>query len=217
MRLSCRIAMYIKSGWKKLRPLAVKSMGYDDTTVPAHLVGLVNDLQHKRIENPPAPWKKVETYAIGGLEAIGYAPDSDLLLVVSSQGRGVFDCIKGEKIARDREAYPYDYIDETRLLATGIGPLAGQQIRIAGMYGGGLPTATNDGWGLFVLHLPWPHHHIYLTTPFKGIYSGAENAVKVGSESGYCACGFSETGLSFVIACSSDITIFTRGVGEIAA
>jgi hypothetical protein len=183
-------------------------------TVPAHLVGLVTELHRKPIESPPAPWRKAPGFAIGALTAVGYAPDSDLLLVVSSQGRGVFDCIRGEKIARDYENSS-DFIDETKLLALGIGPLDGQWIRVSGLHGGGLPNSTKDGWGLEALPLPWPNYHIFLTSPWKSIYDGPENIVKV-ETNGACelrAYGFSETGRSFVVALSCEITIFARDAG----
>ncbi|ACU59260.1 hypothetical protein [Chitinophaga pinensis] len=45
-------------------------------------------------------WIHKNTFAIGGLENVGYAPMQDQLLVLSTQGEGIFDCIKGEKIAR---------------------------------------------------------------------------------------------------------------------
>lgn len=93
-----------------------------ESAIPAHLVDLVDELRRKHVESPPVPWKKVASFGIGGLTEVGYAPDSDLLLVVSSQGRGVFNCISGEKIARDCED-SLDFIDETKLVALGIGPL----------------------------------------------------------------------------------------------
>jgi hypothetical protein len=45
-------------------------------------------------------WTHKNTFAIGGLENVGYAPNQDLLIVLFSQGQGIFDCNKGEKIAR---------------------------------------------------------------------------------------------------------------------
>src|SRR5262245_9637675 len=146
------------------------------TAIPAHLVELVAELR-KPISQPPAPWKKATGFAIGGLTEIGYAPGSDLLLVVSGQGRGVFDCISGERIARDYDDSP-DFIDETKLLASGIGPLSGQWIRVGGLHGGGLPNSTKDGWGLNALPLPWPHYHVFLTASWKTVYDGAEHAAK---------------------------------------
>jgi hypothetical protein len=186
----------------------------DRTDIPVHLVGLVADLRRKPIEPPPAPWKKVTGFAIGGLTEVGYAPDSDLLLVVSGQGRGVFNCVTGEKIARDSDD-SLDFIDATKLVASGIGPLEGQRIRMGGLHGGGLPNSTADGWGLEALPLPWPHYHVFLTAPWKTVYDDAEHAVKVETDEA-CelrAYGFSETGRSFVVALSCEIAIFARDAG----
>jgi hypothetical protein len=60
-------------------------------------------------------------------------------------GRGVFDCNSGERVARDKDG-DWDDLDETRLMSIGIGPLSEIRIRLAGLHGGGLPTTTDDGW-----------------------------------------------------------------------
>jgi len=182
------------------------------SSIPAHLIGLVTELRSKPVESPPAPWKQVAVFAIGGLTEVGYAPDSDFLLVISHSGRGVFDCTNGEKLARDVNDSP-NFINQFKLEALGIGPLEGQWIRVGGLHGGGLPNSTDDGWGLIALPLPWPKYYVFLTSSWKSIYRGTEHAVKVATDE-VCelrAYGFSETGRSFVIATSCDITLFTRG------
>jgi hypothetical protein len=95
----------------------------------------------------PAPWRVHPVYSVGGLFGVGYAPDSDLLLVLSSQGRGVFDCATGEKLARNYDE-AHDFFDAIRLTAAAFGPLAGQLVRIGGLFGGGLLLTTADGWCL---------------------------------------------------------------------
>jgi len=56
-----------------------------------------------KIPSQPCPpgWRKTGTFAVGGLTEIGFSQRSELLLVVSSAGRGVIDCTQGRKIARD--------------------------------------------------------------------------------------------------------------------
>lgn len=77
------------------------------------------------IQEPPPPWRHLDTWAVGGLFQVGYAEGSDLLLVLSSQGRGVFDCIADQRVSRDcQEAH--DNFDPIRLLANGLGPLDGR-------------------------------------------------------------------------------------------
>jgi hypothetical protein len=176
-----------------------------------HLVNLRAQLQALPIQPPPAPWTHKATFGIGGLIGVGYAEDSDLLLVHSSQGRGVFDCLVGTKIARDYDD-ENDTFDDIHLIAEGIGPLEGQPIRMAGLYGGGLANGTADGWHLFDMTLDWPVQSVFLELPFKSIYDSVENCVKL-DDDGACelrAYGFSQTGKSFVIALSCDVAIFSR-------
>jgi hypothetical protein len=45
-------------------------------------------------------WAHKNTFAIGGIENSGYAPNQDFLIVVSGQRQGIFNCKTGEKIAR---------------------------------------------------------------------------------------------------------------------
>jgi hypothetical protein len=154
---------------------------------------------------PPAPWRRLPVYGVGGLFQVGYAAGSDLLLVLSSQGRGVFDCLAGEKLARDYNE-SHDFFDPIRLTGTGIGPLEGQAIRMAGLFGGGLPLTTLDGWLLEAQARAWPTHSVFLTAP------GSRESICVGDD-GACelrACGFSETGRSFIIATSCELAMFTR-------
>jgi len=63
---------------------------------------LVERIRRMRRGLPPEPWRHVASHGIGGLTDIGYGEGSDLLLVVSHNGRGVFDCLSGERVARDR-------------------------------------------------------------------------------------------------------------------
>lgn len=157
------------------------------------------------IENPPPRWKHVSTWAIGGLFQVGYAEGLDLLLVLSSQGRGIFDCLTGEKLARDDEE-AHDFLDAVRLTASGFGPLNNRTIRTAGLFGGGLPRTTNDGWFAEKQMWAWPTRSIYLAAPRK-------REPVVVADDGACelrAFGFSETGRSFVVATSCDLTIFAR-------
>ncbi len=151
-----------------------------------------------------ATWTHLNTFAIGGLIQVGFAPQSDYLLVVSHQGRGVFDCISGQKLARDAN----DAFDESELTAEGIGLLEGQKIRTAGLFGGSLPTTTADGWTLFeqseetiqvfLKHDSW--------TDDEAKFVGDDEVCEMRS------FGFSDTGNSFIIATSCDVTIYARAM-----
>lgn len=164
---------------------------------------------------PPAaildPWCRLPSVAVGGLWHVGFAPESDLLLVHSVSGRGVIDCATGEKLARDDEEYE---ITES-LEAEGIGPLRGQRIRMSGIYGGGLLRMAADGWSVELHPLSWPEEELFLCPPGQAMLWQ-----RAGSEPGLLklrplpsvltAYGFSPTGKSLVIASASDIEIFKR-------
>ncbi|MBL9162827.1 MAG: hypothetical protein JNL18_08855 [Planctomycetaceae bacterium] len=63
---------------------------------------------------------------LGGLVAVGFTETAGYLLTVSHSGRGVFDTDSWQRVARDSTlAYPV----EGR--AIGIGPIAGDSIRVA--------------------------------------------------------------------------------------
>ena len=88
-------------------------------------------------------FKHVNTFAIGGLENIGYSNDN--LIVLSSQGRGIFDCLSGTKIYRDDKNWWNDY-DEKVNSIPGFDIEVNNQIKLIGIHGGQqLPCKTVDG------------------------------------------------------------------------
>jgi hypothetical protein len=176
-----------------------------------HLNPLRNKLLSLRIGEVPSPWKLVAKIAIGGLRSLGFDQDSENLLIVSSQGRGVIDCLTGEKIARDDEEF---YEGETKLEAQGIGVLRDRTIRMSGLFGGGLPIITEDGWQLESVTLKWPEQMLILLPPGSHLYGlvtgHPDRMTKIFEDSCIRAYGFSYTGRSLVIATTSDVTIFVR-------
>lgn len=52
------------------------------------------------MSDAPAPRSVIGGSAVGGLTDIGFVPGTDDLLVVSSQGRGLFDTLTSENISR---------------------------------------------------------------------------------------------------------------------
>jgi hypothetical protein len=159
----------------------------------------------------PPPWTHITTIAVGGVRAIGFDRNSELFLVVSSQGRGVIDAVSGEKVARDADEY---YEDAQHLEAEGIGPLASHTIRTAGLSGGGLPLKTADMWSIELVTMDWPVTDVLLFPPGAWLYGSLhkkpDSFTKLVSESELRAAGFSYSGRSLVVATSSDITIFGR-------
>jgi hypothetical protein len=176
-----------------------------------HLNPLRKKLLSLNIGEAPSPWKLAATVAVGGLRSLGFDQESENLLIVSSQGRGVIDCLTGEKIARDDEEF---YEGETKLEAQGIGILRDRTIRMSGLFGGGLPIITEDGWQLESVTLKWPEQMLILLPPGSHLYGlvtgHPDSMTKIFEDSCIRAYGFSYTGRSFVIATTSDVTIFVR-------
>lgn len=80
--------------------------------------------------------------AVGGLRAVGFGPETELLLVRSTSGLGVFDA-RGTRLARDPGAADLDTEHGQR----GIGPLAGATVT---MSDDPRPRSkTADGWALY--------------------------------------------------------------------
>jgi hypothetical protein len=179
-----------------------------------HLDPLRKELRALGVADPPKPWSKVCTVAVGGLRSVGFDRNSELFLVVSSAGRGVIDGRSGSKVARDNAEY---YERELLLEAEGIGPLEGSTLRVAGVLGGGLPTVTADGWSVEVVSLEWPAVEILLLEPLASLYDSLQGKKsrfhKLSSESELRACGFSYSGRTLVVATSSDVTIYGRDGG----
>ena len=82
-----------------------------------HLDAVRKRIRAASVGAPVAPWSQVAVRAVGGLTEVGFADDTDLLLVVSSRGRGVFDCCSGQIVARDQTEPDDGWYDERRLRA----------------------------------------------------------------------------------------------------
>lgn len=169
----------------------------------------------------PEPWQPVldRRTPIGGLLGIGFAvhPDSghDLVMVVSSDGHGLFDAVTGEKIARDRDPDPETSTPDAHpdLACPGLGPIAGVPVRMAGLFGGGLHSTTPDGWTLDIVSPEWPHDRVILSADggsHKGSAGGTWWHIVHSEYSELRAAGFSPSGLTLAVATSSDLTLWTR-------
>lgn len=161
----------------------------------------------------PDPWLPPIWHPVGGLASVGFAPESELLLVTSTAGRGVFDCISGKRVARDDSDDSSAWENPFSLSARGIGPLDGVSIRMAGLHGGGLPTFSPAGWQAETVCLHWPESTLLLVAPGSSLldYRAGHEARfwRVESGSGELrAWGFSASGRTLLLATSADITIF---------
>ncbi|WP_055630569.1 hypothetical protein [Streptomyces hirsutus] len=176
----------------------------------------------------PDPWRSVFEYEygdpVGGLLGIGFAshPESghDLVMVVSHDGHGLFDAVTGEKIARDRDPGPEDSTPDAvaDLTCPGLGPIADSRVRIAGLFGGGLHTTTEDGWTLEVVAPAWPNDRVLLSVdgglPHSGPYGEQWWHIFHSHYSELRAAGFSPSGQTIAVATSSDLSLWTRGTGN---
>jgi hypothetical protein len=160
-------------------------------------------------------WNYKNTFAIGGLFNVGYASGSDLLIVLSSQGQAIFDCCRGEKIARLYNDLDWIGFDETTNSVTGFDCLAGVVINTSGVYGGDhLLKRTGDGWSL-IAGEPSAERSPFGTRSGTKIYLvHADNRERACvAQDGACelrAFGFSNTGASFIVATSCDLIIYSR-------
>ena len=169
-------------------------------------------LRRVPLGQPPAPWRQVVSHAVGGLTEVGFASRSDLLLVVSSQGRGLFDGRSEELAARDPAPPDDGWYDEVRLTALGIGPIGDQLVRLAGLHGGGLSACTDDGWAITRIAPDWPLESIVLDPPGSSVlYEGHDRGcTRIAEGFEMRAYGFSETGLSLVVASSDHVELWCR-------
>jgi hypothetical protein len=175
-----------------------------------HLEPVRKRVREAAIEPAPAPWVQAGTWAVGGLIEVGFGREADLLLVVSWQGRAVFDPATRTRVARDHEQPDDTWYDEFSLLARGIGPLADQRVPLAGLHGGGLAATTRDGWWTESITLAWPDEHLLLGGPHGSIHEAETSFVKIAVESEVRAFGFSASGRTLVVATSSDLQLYTR-------
>ena len=152
----------------------------------------------------PAAWQKRAVVALGGLFQVGFADGQDLLLVHAAQERRIYDTVWAERLAFD-DKEPMDTFDTVRLVADGFALLSEQTVRMAGLFGGGLLRVTQDGFSLEEEAPDWPTRRVVLTSP--------DRSRTLVADDGACelrAFGFSQTGLSFVIATSCELLMFGR-------
>lgn len=166
--------------------------------------------QTKEIDEPNS-WRKTG-FAIGGLSEIGFSKQNpNLLLVVSSQGRGVIDCQKSELIERDYDTN-WDWINPYELTAQGIGVLSDEKVMVSGLHGGGLPLMNVNGDHLLCMATEWPIIDIIFEPNLKSIYkqNEAKECFRIFHDYELRTYGFSYDGNTFVIATSSEINIYRK-------
>ncbi len=161
---------------------------------------------------PPPPWRKVADITVGGLTEVGFGDGTDLLLVVTHSGRGVFDGLTGERLARDYDDPDPEWYDPDRLTARGVGPLAGALVRLAGLHGGGLPRVTPDGWKVELAYPDWPRGMVVMEPLGRSVYderraADCRKVADIDLPRGY---GFSPTGRVLVVAQGHGFLLLAR-------
>ncbi|AWH72677.1 hypothetical protein DCS32_00360 [Dokdonia sp. Dokd-P16] len=159
----------------------------------------------------PTGWKK-ETFAVGGLSEVGFSKEfPELLLVVSSQGRGIIDCSKFELIDRDNND-DFDWFNSYELWSIGIGKLANEKISVGGLCGGGLPLLNQFGDGIQYMATEWPIIDLIFEPNFKSIYKedDGKDCFRIFHDYEIRAYGFSYNGEYFITATSSEINVYRK-------
>ncbi|MDA8746133.1 hypothetical protein N9N28_16025 [Rubripirellula amarantea] len=175
---------------------------------------LRNRLERLPLCNPPAPWRLVGGSFIGGLTEIGFIGGTADLLVVSSEGRALFDTLTGQKLSHDPSPRFEDPCAIHRMVPA-IGKHIGIAVALVGPHGGGLSRATDDGWLIDVIPLPWPCHYLFLSSNYLRAFDGGGHTWKLCDDApwSFRAAGFSDSGSTFVFATSGEIVIYSRAEG----
>ena len=147
-------------------------------------------------------WYEPVIYAIGGLTEVGFSLDAQYVLVVSHQGRGIFDCNNACKVMRENSQLNIDDWDENKRTIKGVGPLAGKDIYCVGLWGGSFPDSTADGWKLAISGIDI----VKVTSPEGKVVSFLEPLTELR------AVGFSQDGNLFVYATNSEILFYVRKI-----
>ncbi len=164
-----------------------------------------------KISEIPIGWRK-ETFAIGGLSEVGFSKKHpELLLVISSQGRGIIDCSKLELTDRDNNTN-YDWFNSYELWSIGIGKLSNEKISVGGLCGGGLPRLNQFGDGIQYMATEWPIIDLIFQPNFKSIYKEGDgkDCFRIFHDYELRTYGFSYNGEYFVTATSSVVNVYSK-------
>ncbi len=168
-------------------------------------------VERLQTEPAPAPWTEPVVLAVGGLVAVGLSEDGRYCLTVSHTGRSVIDLATGEKVARNRDDDLDAFLSESGTVATGIGPLDGLSVPVAGLYGGGLAPSSPDDWLVLNVSPELGEERIVLQAPGANIYSSFRGLTQLAAPiTEVRAVGFTSDGATLVLATSSDLHIWRR-------
>lgn len=171
-----------------------------------HINGILSKLP---FQESPNGWHKKFDAAVGGLIYLGFSENCDCLLTVSSSGRGLWDLSTGERIARIHEPEGTG-LNERKLLCQGIDLIEDENVRVAGVGGGGLITGTHKGERLTLTSPLYPCYDVVFQPNYRSCFAEGKNQDCVIVFRGFVKIyGFSYSGDYFVIA-DEDIQVWER-------
>lgn len=92
-------------------------------------------------------WTKICHQSVGGLREVGFINNTDNILVLGGGGRTIFNCLTGEKIARDRFDYYHHKWDMQTGIVEGFDFCEGEEFICGGFeYRDQLIKESNQGW-----------------------------------------------------------------------
>ncbi len=149
-------------------------------------------------------WRCVLSAAVGGLTEIGFSADETRLLVVSHDGRGLFDLASGQRLARDDEApvIGSEWIDHDSARVRGIGAAVDEWFDMIGLRGGTLASSTAAGWHAQTVGRGRREQALLGRQGERRRWLVAQPATEIR------AFGFSKSGRWLVLATSADLTVF---------
>ena len=180
-------------------------------TVPATLQPVIDILHQTPLGKISSPWRYLGELAVGTLEAVGFDPSSERLLIVSGNGQSVVDAATGTILHRDHKRSNYD---PKTLRAWPTNKEEAGSVRMSGRDGGGLRSKTDDGWSVDILPIAWPQSFYILNHPGSDIYLAKIGyPVRVNllvKDHGCRAFGFSWTGNTLIWADAAGLKIWGR-------
>jgi len=158
-------------------------------------------------------WKLKLTAAIGGLEDIGFMDDSDKLLVLSSQGLGIFDCHTGECLYRSEIDW-WPLFDKAANAMTRVPGYHSLPVKVSGLHSDlMLLKKTADDWQVLAGE-PEPDEPPFERFLVTKVYlidkSGNRTFVAADGPCELRAFGFSDKGNVLVVATSCEVIIWSQ-------
>lgn len=159
-------------------------------------------------------WSHKVTYAVGGLEDVGYIENEDLLVVLSSQGTGVFNCMDGVKVFRsDADWWPL--FDQNTGRLERFPGYWDMPIKVYGLHNsGGLNPVMFNDWELKLSDPrlddpPFEEYSVQLVL-LQQLDSRELLTVAKDGPCEFRAFGFSQTGRSLFVASSCELVVWSR-------